>query len=79
MDLNRANVLETWSMTFCGNVKGPFEGDVLSASNRDMPARSRYKHLKRRVCGGDRSEMENRIPLLYEVIMKQEKKNRHSK
>lgn len=70
IDLNRARVRDTWVITSGGNTKGPLEDDVLRASNREMAARSRYRHLRRRVFGGDRSEIENRMPLLYRVIRK---------
>lgn len=56
-------------MVSAGNVKGPLDGDAFRASNRDMAARSRYIHVRRRPCGGDRSDMENRMPLLPDVSL----------
>lgn len=53
-------------MVSAGKTRGPADVDEFSASNRDIAARSRYKHLRRRACGGDRSDIEKRIPLLSE-------------
>jgi hypothetical protein len=62
MALKRARVCETNLIVSLGKSNdGP-----LKASNNEMEARSRYMHFSNRARGGDRSEMEKRMPLLEE-------------
>lgn len=66
MRRKRARVSATFVIVSGGKVRGSEAAveEELRASKREMPARSRYIGRSNRVCGGVRSEMEKRMPLL---------------